>query len=152
MVVGPWHPQEPMQPTQLQGPRQPSSEPLNDAGATHDVFSAGWLAANLPGLPMIPPTPPSGMSNEVSGSEYTHSHSSPGDVVDVQPSVTAMLGTPEHERQMEELHRWRISRRNGRCVMCSQDRDPTGWSGCCRCCGGHICSEACLVRHDGECE
>ena len=100
----------------------------------------------------MPPTPPSGMSNEPSGSEYTQSYSSSGDVVDVQPAVNAMIGTPEHERQMEELHGWRISRRHGRCVMCLRDRDPTGWNGCCRWCGGHICSEACLVRHDEECE
>ena len=50
--------------------------------------------------------------------------------------------------------RWRscIGRRHGRCVMCFHERDLTGWNGCCRWCGGHICSEACFLQHDVECE
>ena len=141
-----------MQPTQLQEPRQHSSELLIDTGATHDVPSAEWLAANPAGLPMIPPTPPSGQSNEPSGSEYTHSYSSSGDVVDVEPRVTAMPGTQEHERQMEELNRWRISRRHEKCVVCFHVRDPTDWNGRCRWCGAHVCSETCFLQHDVECE
>ena len=53
---------------------------------------------------------------------------------------------------MEELNRWRISRRHERCVVCYHVRDPTDWNGRCRWCAGHVCSEACFLQHDVECE
>ena len=91
------------------------------------------------------------------GCDDCSSSSSGRIVVDVAPSVTADLNTPEEKEQRRAVTRWWIKKRHGECANCHMARGSpgpraTGGDGRCRWCGGNVCSVDCFRQHDVQCE